>query len=107
MTGPTRDFRREPATFKELKGWEDDDPSGLFDAMRHCHRYISGTKPYRPGSIGLTSDDLLPLLEDALSAAPVDAAEARTFFERRCQPFLVRREAGKAGFVTAFFEPEI
>jgi membrane-bound lytic murein transglycosylase A len=107
MTGPTRDFRLEPATFKELKGWEDDDPSGLFDAMRACHRYITGTKPYRPGSVGLTSDDLVPLLADALSATPSDAAGARAFFEDRCQPFLVRQATGKAGFVTAFFEPEI
>jgi membrane-bound lytic murein transglycosylase A len=107
MTGPAQDFRLEPATFKELKGWEDDDPSGLFDAMRACYKYITETKPYRSGSAGLTSDDLLPVLEDALTAAPSDAVEARAFFEDRCQPFLVRRSAGKAGFVTAFFEPEI
>src|ERR1700712_67691 len=107
MTGPAQDFRLEPMTFQDLKGWEDDDPSGLFDAMRACHEYITGTKPYRTGSLGLTSDDLLPVLEGALNAAPADADEARTFFEERCQPFLVRRAAGNTGFVTAFFEPEI
>jgi membrane-bound lytic murein transglycosylase A len=107
MTGPAQDFRLEPVTFQGLKGWVDDDPSGLFDAMRACHEYLTGTKPYRTGSIGLTSDELLPMLQDALSARPRDAAEARAFFEDRCQPFLVRRTEGNAGFVTAFFEPEI
>jgi membrane-bound lytic murein transglycosylase A len=107
MTGPAQDFRLEPVTFEDMRGWEDDDPSGLFDAMRACHAYITGTKPYRAGSLGLTSDDLLPLLLDALGTRPRDAAEARAFFEERCRPFLVRRAEGKAGFVTAFFEPEI
>ncbi|PZM09788.1 murein transglycosylase A [Rhizobium tubonense] len=107
MSGLAQDFRLEPATFQELKGWEDDDPSGLFDAMRACHRHITETKPYRPGSVGLTSDDLLPLLRDAMTTEPRDAAEARAFFEQRCRPFFIRRVEGRTGFVTAFFEPEI
>jgi len=101
------DFKLERVAFADLKGWEEDDPSGLFRAMRDCHRHITGTKPYRTGSLGLTAGDLLPLLEDALAAEPQDAGEARAFFEARCVPFRIRRDGGKSGFVTAFFEPEI
>jgi membrane-bound lytic murein transglycosylase A len=107
MSAPSSDFRFEPVTFADLKGWKDDNPSGLFDAMRACHRHITAIKPYRTGSAGLAADDLLPLLTDALLAAPRSAAEARAFFEARCVPFRIRRADEKAGFVTAFFEPEI
>jgi membrane-bound lytic murein transglycosylase A len=107
MSGETRDFRLEPASFADLKGWRDDDPSGLFRAMRDCRDYIAGTKPYRTGSLGLTAGDLMPLLEDARSFEPEDAAAARAFFEERCTPFFIRRDEGRRGFVTAFYEPEI
>jgi membrane-bound lytic murein transglycosylase A len=107
MSGLGQDFRLEPISFETLKGWKDDDPSSLFDAMRACRRYIVDTKPYRTGSAGLTADDLLPLLEEAVTVAPANAADARAFFEQRCQPFFIRRAEGRNGFVTAFFEPEI
>jgi membrane-bound lytic murein transglycosylase A len=97
----------EPAAFADLKGWRDDDPSGLFRAMRDCRSYITGTKSYRTGSLGLSADDLLPLLDDAAHFYPADAEEARAFFEERCRPFFIRRADGNSGFVTAFYEPEI
>jgi membrane-bound lytic murein transglycosylase A len=107
MSAAPGDFRLEPVAFDDLKGWRDDDPSGLFRAMRDCRDYITGTKPYRTGSLGLSADDLLPLLNNAASFDPTDAAEARAFFEERCRPFLIRRADGSPGFVTAFYEPEI
>lgn len=107
MSDETRDFRLEPVTFADLKGWRDDDPSSLFRAMAGCRDHIAATKPYRTGSLGLTADDLMPLLDDARTFGLSDAATARTFFEQRCKPFLIRREEGKHGFVTAFYEPEI
>jgi membrane-bound lytic murein transglycosylase A len=107
MSASPSDFRLEPVTFADLKGWKEDDPSSLFHAMRDCHRHIIEVKPYRTGSAGFAAEDLLPLLADALTAKPRDAAEARAFFEARCLPFMIRRADGKSGFVTAFFEPEI
>jgi membrane-bound lytic murein transglycosylase A len=90
-----------------LEGWKDDDPSGLFEVMAECHRHIAEIKPYRSGSLGLSSEDLLPLVEAAGTFDAVSPARARAFFEERCQPFLIRRKDGGRGFVTAFYEPEI
>ncbi|MBB4570409.1 murein transglycosylase A [Rhizobium leucaenae] len=107
MTTPSQDFRLEPATFADLKGWKDDDPSSLFRAMKDCRAHIRDVKPYRTGAAGLTANDLLTLLDEAKDYEPKDAAEARAFFEERCQPFFIRRGDGARGFVTAFYEPEI
>ncbi|MDE1993792.1 MAG: murein transglycosylase A [Rhizobiaceae bacterium] len=107
MTSASQDFRLEPATFADLKGWKGDDPSSLFRAMKDCRNYIRGVKPYRTGIAGLTAEDLLTLLDDAEGYQPASAAEARAFFEERCRPFFIRRTDGNSGFVTAFFEPEI
>jgi len=107
MTSPSQEFRLEPATFADLKGWEEDDPSSLFRAMKDCRTHIRDVKPYRTGAAGLTAEDLLTLLDAAEGKEPGDAAEARAFFEQHCQPFFIRRDGGASGFVTAFFEPEI
>ncbi|MBN8953289.1 MULTISPECIES: murein transglycosylase A [unclassified Rhizobium] len=107
MTSPSQEFRLEPATFADLKGWKDDDPSSLFRAMKDCRAHIRNVKPYRTGVAGLTADDLLILLDAAEGEEPGNAAEARALFEEHCQPFFVRKEGGASGFVTAFFEPEI
>jgi membrane-bound lytic murein transglycosylase A len=107
MSVQSDDFSLEPTNFDALQGWRDDDPSGLFDSMRACYHYVTGTKPYRTGALGLTMADLLPLLEAAQDFVPSDAASAREFFEAHCQPFFIRRSEGRQGFVTAFFEPEI
>ncbi|MDL2406440.1 murein transglycosylase A [Rhizobium calliandrae] len=107
MTIPSQDFRLEPATFADLNGWKDDDPSSLFRVMRDCRAHIRDVRPYRTGAAGLTANDLLTLLDDAEGYEPKDAAEARMFFEERCRPFFIRRGDGARGFVTAFYEPEI
>ncbi|MGY5780189.1 murein transglycosylase A [Rhizobium sp. LEGMi135b] len=107
MTSPSQEFRLEPATFADLKGWEEDDPSSLFRAMKDCRNHIRAVKPYRTGAVGLTADDLLALLDAADGKEPGNAAEARAFFEEHCRPFFIRRDGGATGFVTAFFEPEI
>lgn len=107
MTTASKDFRLEPATFADLKGWRDDDPSSLFHAMRDCRAHIRDVKSYRTGAAGLTANDLLTLLDDAEGCEPGNAAEARAFFEARCRPFFIRRDDGGSGFVTAFYEPEI
>ncbi|MBX5085896.1 murein transglycosylase A [Rhizobium lentis] len=107
MSDHASDFVLQAISFDRLEGWKDDDPSGLFDVMRRCRRQITDVKPYRTGSLGLSSDDLLPLLLDAENFTPSSPASARAFFEARCRPFLIRRKDGGSGFVTAFYEPEI
>ncbi|OWV86051.1 transglycosylase [Rhizobium sp. R635] len=107
MSDQASDFVLQAVSFDTLEGWKDDDPSGLFEVMRSCRRQITDVKPYRTGSLGLSSEDLLPLLLAAEDFTPSSPASARAFFERHCRPFLIRRTDGNPGFVTAFYEPEI
>ncbi|MBB3138180.1 membrane-bound lytic murein transglycosylase A [Rhizobium pisi] len=107
MSDQASDFVLQAVSFDILEGWKDDDPSGLFEVMRRCRRQITEVKPYRTGSLGLSSEDLLPLLRAAEDFTPSSPASARAFFERHCRPFLIRRKDSNSGFVTAFYEPEI
>ncbi|UWM75324.1 murein transglycosylase A [Rhizobium sp. WSM4643] len=107
MSDHALDFVLQAISFDTLEGWKDDDPSGLFKVMRSCRRQITDVKPYRTGSLGLSSEDLLPLLAAAEDFTPSSPASARSFFETHCRPFLIRRKDGNSGFVTAFYEPDI
>jgi membrane-bound lytic murein transglycosylase A len=93
--------------FAALPGWEEDDPSSLFAVMRRCLEHMRTVKPYRMGSLGIPSEALEKLFAEAAGFEPRTAGEARAFFESRFQPCLIRREDGKPGFVTAFYEPEV
>ncbi|MGO7206286.1 MltA domain-containing protein, partial [Rhizobium ruizarguesonis] len=107
MSDHASDFVLQAISFDTLEGWKDDDPSGLFEVMRSCRRQITDVKPYRTGSLGLSSEDLLPLLAAAEDFTPSSPASARGLFETHCRPFLIRRKDGNSGFVTAFYEPDI
>lgn len=107
MSAAASPFSLQPAAYGELPGWSEDDPTPLMNALRACRGHVTGVKPYKSGSLGLTSEDLLPLLDAAETMNPDDAAQARTFFETHCTPFRIVRDGGQRGFVTAFYEPEI
>ncbi len=100
-------FRLRPVGFDALPGWGEDDPTPLFPALARCREHVLTVKPYRTGESGLSSDDLMPLLDAAALAGPTNAAEARAFFEAECRPFLIEPDEGARGFVTAFYEPEV
>jgi membrane-bound lytic murein transglycosylase A len=99
-------FRLRPLAFADLPGWQDDDPSELLGGLSVCRNHIRNVKPYKTGELGLSSGDLLPLLEAAEQVA-AQASEMRAFFERETLPFRIERTDGGRGFVTAFFEPEV
>ncbi|MCM2294408.1 murein transglycosylase A [Allorhizobium sp. BGMRC 0089] len=100
------DFALEPVTYDDLPGWHADDPSALLPAMADCLAYLETVKPYRTGNLGLTAEDLKPLLRKAADVEPTPSA-ARRLFEEECRPFRIRLTKGGPGFVTAFYEPEI
>jgi len=100
-------FRLKPVTFEELPGWDMDDPSPLWEAMADCRNYLQSVKAYKPGHLGLTAEDLLPLLVAGSSFSPQSAFEARAFLERETLPFRIALEADETGLVTAFYEPEV
>lgn len=100
-------FTLQSVSFSELPGWEVDDPRPVQVAMADCLRYLQAGKPYKTGALGLTSEDLLPLLQKAAAFVATSAQAMRQFFEAECQPFRICRTDQTPGFVTAFYEPEI
>ena len=107
MSSDGRSYELTRLAFKDLEGWAQDDPSCLLDAMMDCRTYLTSVKPYRTGELGLTSDDLLYLLNAASALESRDPKAVRAFFERECVPFRITRKDGGSGFVTGFFEPEV
>lgn len=100
------DYRLAPIGYDALPGWEDDDPSSLFDAMARCLAHMRTAKPYRTGSLGIRPDILASIFASA-GSRPGSAMAARKFFEEHFQPFLISRNDGQPGFVTAFYEPVV
>lgn len=100
-------FRLKPVSFDDLPGWSVDDPSSLWAAMTDCRSYLQSVKPYKAGALGLTAEDLVPLLQLASEARPRNASEARSFFERETRPFFIEPINARSGLVTAFYEPEV
>ncbi|MDX0562597.1 transglycosylase [Sinorhizobium medicae] len=99
-------FDLEPVSFSELPGWFADDPAPVIASLRRCHRHVTTVKPYKAGSLGLSVEDMLPAFE-AAGGDFANAAAARAFFEAWFVPFRIRPKGKRAGFVTAFYEPEI
>jgi membrane-bound lytic murein transglycosylase A len=101
------DYRLVPARFSALPGWDEDDPTPLMAAMGRCRAHIRDVKPYKTGSLGITAGELLTLLDAAEAERPEGPAAVRAFFEAHCVPFRIEKADGSAGFVTAFYEPEV
>jgi membrane-bound lytic murein transglycosylase A len=77
-----------PATFADLPGWAEDDPSAALAAfLRSCRRLRS-------------EDDWSPAC-----AAAARAGSARDFFEANFQPFAVSAGDDPEGLFTGYYEP--
>ena len=101
------DFALRPLSFEQLEGWRDDDPSSLFPVMARCLAHVRSVKPYRTGSLGVTSEELAQVFEAAGRMSPASASQARSFFEDHFQPLSIIPNSGRPGLVTAFYEPEV
>ncbi|MCR9136942.1 MAG: murein transglycosylase A [Alphaproteobacteria bacterium] len=96
-----------PVSFDQLAGWQQDDPTPIIEGLMDCGRHVASVKAYKTGSMGLTCADLAPAYGSAADECPRSACEARRFFESHFQPFQIRTAEEKAGFVTAYYEPEL
>lgn len=101
------DFDLQRVEFSDLPDWHRDDPLPLLPALRRCCEQVTAVKAHRTGSLGISTQDLLPAFDAASSAVIENAAAARLFFETHFQPFKILRADGGSGFVTAYFEPEV
>ncbi|MFN7102634.1 MAG: transglycosylase, partial [Pseudorhizobium sp.] len=107
MTGEPSDFSLRRTDFGQIPGWAEDDPTALFQGMLACIGHIRSAKSYRSGSLGLETQDILPIYEAVCADVPQGASAARLFFEERFQPFLICNSDDAPGFVTGFYEPEV
>ncbi len=96
-----------PVSFDHLPGWASDDPTPVMDGLRDCARHVTELKPYKTGSLGLSVEDLAPVFSAALAPVQWTAQKARRFFETRFQPCRIDCDGDRAGFVTAYYEPEL
>ncbi|SIQ84303.1 membrane-bound lytic murein transglycosylase A [Rhizobium sp. RU20A] len=104
---PGPDYSLRPVAWSEMAGWDEDDPSPVLAAILRCRHYLeAGGKPYKPGHVGVTADDLLSAYR-LLPASAESAGAARQAIEMAFSPFLVQPERTERGFVTAFYEPEV
>ncbi len=100
-------FALRAVSFRDLPGWERDDPRELLPALQRCRAHIRTEKPYKTGALGVSSEDLLSLMDAAEGFEPGDAQAARVFFEDHCRAFKIEKTDDSRGFVTAFYEPEV
>ncbi|HWM93927.1 MAG TPA: murein transglycosylase A [Thermoanaerobaculia bacterium] len=90
----------EPASFEELPGWREDDPSAALSALlRSCRRLLNQPLGKPLGMAG-TAGDWKPACE---AASRVPSGGARAFFESHFQPFAVNE--GQEGLFTGYYEP--
>lgn len=93
-----------PVSFEALPGWSQDDHLPAFEAFRRSAFHVL-TKPYRSGSLGVDFAAFADSYDFARNVSKPDRDDARRFFERFFIP--ARIEAGEAGLVTGFYEPQV
>lgn len=98
--------------FSSLAGWHQADHAGALAAFRaSCRKLIEN--PPHARRLGPTPERLVGLCGPADDAAAIlrkggPAAAARTFFETRFDPVVIRDGGGeRAGFFTGYFEPTV
>jgi len=101
-----------PDGFSSLAGWDGADHAGALAAFRaSCRKLIEN--PPHARRLGPAPERLLSLCEPAEKAAAIvrqagSAAAARSFFETRFDPVVLRDDGGeRAGFFTGYFEPTV
>nr|WP_250889163.1 murein transglycosylase A [Mesorhizobium sp. dw_380] len=93
-------------SFDDLPGWGGDEHLPAFEAFRRSALHVP-TKPYRSGALGVDFNAFAEAYAEARGVSPANQQQARAFFERHFVPMLVRPEAGGAGLVTGFYEPQV
>lgn len=97
-----------PVAFADLPGWDADDHAAAFAAfLAGCPPILDGAATLRDA---LSPDEALVRAcrkaRDLAAAGPLGKAGARAFFETGFRAFDIR-PAGRRGFLTAYFEPEV
>ena len=70
-----------PMPYDTLPGWTSDDPTPVIDALADCDGHAETVKPYRTGSLGVTTADFAEAFAAARNGNEWTAETARGFFE--------------------------
>ncbi len=107
-TVPTGSGLLEPTGFDAIEGWAGDDHAAALSCFRVTARRML-EQPYRTRSLGIDSGRLARIARLALTDGPASASAtaARQFFEKHFRPHRIVPGAGRSGFVTGYFEPEL
>lgn len=105
-----RRAKLEPADFRALPGWVDDDHRAAWNTfLLSCRSIIRGKQPLRPGVV--PADGLKETCQRALATVINDKNEARLAFESLFKIFRILPRPGKnpynSGFVTGYYEPVV
>lgn len=101
------DYVLKDVRYSDLPHWADHDPRALFPIFETIEQHLETRKPYKAGSLGLSSSELLELIKLSKQADLSSASSARLFFERSAIPFKISLKNDASGFVTGFYEPAI
>jgi membrane-bound lytic murein transglycosylase A len=99
------DTQLEPLRFAALDGWAADDHVASFSAfLKSCAPFLAGKEPHEGRPIHTA---LWQVCRRAVSLRPIDAAEARAFFEENFSPVSIARIGESTGLLTGYFEPVV
>ena len=95
----------EPASFRDVDGWEADDHAAAFATFLTSCRAMGRTRPAR--AAWPVHNALRELCRRALASPARDATQARAFFEENFRPVRISALGANDGLLTGYFEPEI
>lgn len=99
-----------PASFAELEGWQQDDPTAAFLAFgRSCEKFQAqpATRPIGPERLGTAVADWQPACAAAKTLNPADTAGLRKYFEDHFLPVAISLDQDPNGLFTGYYEPEL
>jgi membrane-bound lytic murein transglycosylase A len=102
-------FMCQPCRFDDLDGWQDDDHKAAFAAFVVSANHHINQKPYPTRAISISQQHFSEICNQAIQLSEgqdITTAQAKIFFEENFTPHFID-DAGKSGFVTAYYEPEV
>lgn len=99
----------EPLSFSGIDGWAADDHAIAFSAfLKSCKAILNGTKASRAARpVFAALYEVCQRAEAACVSGPLNAAQARAFFEENFRPVRIAPLGENNGFLTGYYEPVV
>ncbi len=97
----------EPIGYPDIEGWARDDQAEAFATfLSSCRAILKSSDKARQGRPRVYRA-LYEICQRAMSAVPLDAHQARTFFEDNFRAYRIARLGEREGFITGYYEPVV